>query len=277
MTDDIMTCTECDELFGDYFEGDLGGALRKAFTDHVAQCARCQGIVSDVESIRDQASAMPALSPSRDLWSGIEERIEPRVVSIAERTRAPVSRRWPAVAAAALVVATSGVTYVATRQSFEQRAGVNGGAVRMTPQLAVASPPPAAGITAGASSVIPLATPDRVAETTASSRGSSLPAQYRASRASFAASRPPVTASELAFAGEIAQLQHVLVVRRSQLDPETVKVVEDNLAVIDIAVSRARAALANDPASGFLTRQLDAALQKKIELLRTVALLPAST
>ena len=85
------------------------------------------------------------------------------------------------------------------------------------------------------------------------------------------------TASEIAFAGEINQLQAVLTERRTQLDPETVKVVEDNLKVIDTAVKRARSALVKDPASGFLMRQLDNALQKKVELLRTVALLPAST
>jgi len=42
-----------------------------------------------------------------------------------------------------------------------------------------------------------------------------------------------------------------------------------------VAVKQARAALQRDPASGFLTEQLDNALQKKAELLRTVALLPS--
>lgn len=86
-----------------------------------------------------------------------------------------------------------------------------------------------------------------------------------------------MSASEIAFTGEITQLQAVLTERRSQLDPETVKVVEDNLKLIDTAVKRARSALEKDPASGFLTRQLDNALQKKVELLRTAALLPSST
>ena len=63
--------------------------------------------------------------------------------------------------------------------------------------------------------------------------------------------------------------------RRDKLDPSTIKVVEDNLALIDAAVKQARAALMHDPASGFLTEQLDNALQKKVELLRTVALLPS--
>ena len=63
--------------------------------------------------------------------------------------------------------------------------------------------------------------------------------------------------------------------RRDQLDPSTIKVVEDNLALIDAAVQQARAALLRDPASGFLTERLDNALQKKIELLRTVAQMPS--
>jgi hypothetical protein len=85
----------------------------------------------------------------------------------------------------------------------------------------------------------------------------------------------PKTAAEAALAPEIEQLQDVLQHRRGQLDPSTVKIVEDNLALIDVAVKQARAALQRDPASGFLTERLDNALQKKVELLRTVALLPS--
>ena len=85
----------------------------------------------------------------------------------------------------------------------------------------------------------------------------------------------PKTAVEVSLAPQIVQLQQMLKQRRDQLDPSTVKVVEDNLALIDAAVKQARAALMRDPASGFLTEQLDNALQKKLELLRTVALLPS--
>ena len=37
------------------------------------------------------------------------------------------------------------------------------------------------------------------------------------------------------------------------------------------------AALAKDPASGFLANQLNHSLEKKVELLRTAAMLPART
>jgi len=54
-------------------------------------------------------------------------------------------------------------------------------------------------------------------------------------------------------------------------------VIEQNLRIIDAAVKQSRAALARDPKSGFLADQLNNALDKKVELLRTVALLPSST
>ena len=55
------------------------------------------------------------------------------------------------------------------------------------------------------------------------------------------------------------------------------RVVEENLAIIDAAVSQARAAVARGPGSGFLTGKLESALNKKVQLLRTVALIRSST
>jgi hypothetical protein len=76
---------------------------------------------------------------------------------------------------------------------------------------------------------------------------------------------------------EIAKLRTVMKTRRSQLDPRTVAVLEQSIAVIDSAIAQSRAALAKDPASGFLAEQLNHSLEKKVELLRTAAMLPART
>ena len=54
-------------------------------------------------------------------------------------------------------------------------------------------------------------------------------------------------------------------------------VLEQSIAAIDSAIAQSRAALAKDPASGFLASQLNHSLEKKVELLRTAALLPART
>ncbi|HET9010831.1 MAG TPA: hypothetical protein VFN38_03405, partial [Gemmatimonadaceae bacterium] len=76
---------------------------------------------------------------------------------------------------------------------------------------------------------------------------------------------------------EISKLRSIMKSRRSQLDPRTVAVLEQSIAVIDSAIAQSRAALARDPASGFLATQLNHSLEKKVELLRTAALLPART
>jgi hypothetical protein len=278
MIEHQMTCAECDEVLADFFEHDLEGADRSRFDEHVATCIRCQGLIRDIDGIRNQAADLPELVPSHDLWSGIESRIQPQVRSIAAPRPRSMSRTWLAAAAAALIVVTSSVTYVATSRTMvkPQPPKKTAAAVVAAPQVAVAQPP-AVQESAGPRVTQPTATnsPTRVE----SARRAPIAARPVA-RSSFAsASSAPMqpTPAEIAFGGEIKQLQTVLSERRTQLDPETVKVVEDNLQVIDTAVKRARSALVKDPASGFLMRQLDNALQKKVELLRTVALLPAST
>ena len=76
---------------------------------------------------------------------------------------------------------------------------------------------------------------------------------------------------------EIQKLRQIMKTRRAQLDPKTITVLEQSIAVIDSAIAQSRAALAKDPASGFLATQLNHSLEKKVELLRTAAMLPART
>lgn len=266
MTENQVTCAECDELLIQFFEHEIKDADRSRFDEHVSKCLRCQGLIRDIHGIQSQAADLPEMVPSRDLWSGIESRIQPEVRSISSPRWSSTSRMWLAAAAAALMIATSGITYLATRRSVNDSAvSVKSAApVVSAPQVAMAAPEAA------------VAAPRK---SSASVRREPAPARTtpKVSLASSSSSPRAPTASEIAFAGEIVQLQSVVAQRRSQLDPETVKVVEDNLKLIDTAVQRARLALKKDPASGFLTRQLDGVLQKKVELLRTVALLPSST
>jgi hypothetical protein len=76
---------------------------------------------------------------------------------------------------------------------------------------------------------------------------------------------------------EIEMLQNIVKQRKTQLDSSTVAVIQKNLEIIDAAIRQSRAALARDPASRMLNQQLTHALDKKVELLRTAVMLPAST
>jgi hypothetical protein len=81
-------------------------------------------------------------------------------------------------------------------------------------------------------------------------------------------------AAEVIYAQEITRLRTILDVRRTSLDTATIKTVEKSLLAIDQAIEDARRALAGDASSQFLTEQLNRALEKKLGVLRRVALLP---
>jgi anti-sigma factor RsiW len=85
----------------------------------------------------------------------------------------------------------------------------------------------------------------------------------------------PVSLSDPQYDGAIADLEQALEAGRSKLDPETVKVLEQNLAAIDEAIEQCRRALETDPANEYLSSHLVSARQRKLALLRKAAALTA--
>lgn len=75
---------------------------------------------------------------------------------------------------------------------------------------------------------------------------------------------------EPAYDQAVAELEAILATMREQLEPETVQVVEENLAIIDQAIAEARAALLEDPANQQLHNHLSQTMQKKLDVLRMV-------
>lgn len=81
-------------------------------------------------------------------------------------------------------------------------------------------------------------------------------------------------ATELAlYDAAIADLEAALRLDRDRLDTATVRVLEENLAVIDRAIAEARSALEADPASGYLNGHLGRTLRRKVDLLQQAATL----
>jgi hypothetical protein len=269
MMDRTMTCASVDGLLLDILEGDVSAETSAAVDAHVSACARCTALLRDIGSVRETAAALPDLAPSTDLWKGIAARIETPVVSLGERKRRILSPAWMAAAASLLVVASSGITYWATTRS-----------IRPQPAAAVVASLPAATVNRAEPGNAEVASPAESVEAEAKvSANAPQPAGRTAAggQARFVSSRRQVFTADTVFGSEIARLQRVIAERRNDLDPQTVSVVEMNLKLIDAAISSSRAALAKDPASGFLNEQLTRALDKKVELLRTVALMPSST
>ncbi len=70
----------------------------------------------------------------------------------------------------------------------------------------------------------------------------------------------------------IADLERVLLQEQDVLDSTTVRVLQQQLAIIDRALAEAREALARDPASEFLADHYAAMMKRKLNVLRAVTI-----
>lgn len=102
-----------------------------------------------------------------------------------------------------------------------------------------------------------------------------MPAVVASDRAE--APRPlPAHFADEHYEAAIADLEKTLAAGRDSLDPQTVRVLEENLLAIDQAIEQSRAALAKDPANRFLNTHLASARQRKLALLRSATALASS-
>lgn len=220
------------DRLSEYLDDDLPGAERAGLERHLATCARCTRILEELRAVTARAVDLPAHEPSDDLWPGIEARI----AAAAGDPDAPGRRR----------------TAVGTRVLRLARLRVS----LSMPQAAAAAF--ALALLSGGGVWLALqATPGRVppAVTAPARPGGATGASF----ADFGQTR---------YDAAIADLQRVLQAHRSDLDTSTVRVLEQNLALIDRAVEQARRALAADPASPYLNGYLADSMRRKYELLR---------
>ena len=260
MTYDKHDCDLMCERLAAYLEGDLTPAEQATAEQHLAACATCAEVLAELRAISAVAATLPLLTPSRELWSGIDARISAPVSSLSSASsavqRAPRPRWQFAIAAATLIAASVGTTYlVATRR--------NGTAA---PVVDVARQP---------------ATRDNdsleapVPATTATSRV--VPAPLPPTNVTLVTHSKREMSAARVYDNEITMLDSVVHTRRDSLDPKTVAIIEQNLKIINTAILESRAALARDPKSFLLSNQLDNVLGSKVELLRTVAFLPSQS
>jgi hypothetical protein len=93
------------------------------------------------------------------------------------------------------------------------------------------------------------------------------------SEAEAPAAPRPANFADFYYDEAIADLERTLEAGRQQLDPQTVRVLEENLAAIDRAIDQSRSALSKDPANAFLNAHLAAARNRKLALLRNATAL----
>jgi hypothetical protein len=193
----------------------------------------------ELEEIARRAAQLPTLSPSGDLWAGIEARIQAPVIAlphtpaelpVVATPAVPARLPWRrlAIAASLLIAATAGVTYTLVAR-------------RSTAQLAETNDSATVDARLPLTQAVPVST----------------------------------ASAEQTFDREIGAMRSIIDQRRKDLDPATVAVLEKNLKVIDAAIAESKAALAKDPASTFLMDRLTHAYDTKLQLLSGVAAIPS--
>lgn len=225
-----MTMHPGEARLNDYLDGELDAPTAAEVRRHLDGCDACRDEVERLQRIVTAAAALAdAIAPRRDLWDGIDARID-AAASVdldvwRNRTRGGLwGHRYQLAAAATLIVlATSTGTFLLLRDGD-----------RAAP---VATAP------------VPDASPVRLV---------SVPGQAD-------------------YASAIQELNVLLRERQDRMDPQTVEVVRQNMAIIDGAIREAQTALASDPANGDLNRAVSAAYKTKINLLRRAVQLPART
>ncbi len=224
------------DRLSEYVDGELDPADRAALDVHLQLCEGCAGTVEELRAVLQRAGALEPDAPGTDLWPAIEARIaaprRARVFDLRGRREREALR------------ASGPGAWQPRRWSFTlpQLAAAAALLVVLSSATmwAVLSRRPAAGPPpTGPSAAAPVA-------------ATVLPAGFEAAR----------------YDAAIADLERVLRERRSTLDPATVRVIEQNLLIIDQATAEARKALAADPANSYLNGHLAAQLMRKLTLLR---------
>lgn len=228
------------ESLSHYLDGELPPPEAEELEAHLEGCATCASILRDLEAIQARARSLEDQVPGRDLWPEIA-----RAIQEGERGDPQVIELHPRAAPR-----SSGAGRSSFRLSYIQ--AVAAGLV-----LALFS----GGIGAllfGGSSASAAATADPP------------PAWVEL----VSSASPALGAS----AREVARLEESLARYRDRLEPETARILEKNLAVIDRAIQESVRALEADPGNTFLESHLARSVEIKANYLReaTAFVVPVS-
>lgn len=234
-----------DSLLQDFWEGLLDPEAEAEVRTHLESCARCRQELDDLSELMNDLRALPtAADPTRDLWPQVAWRTQERSEIEASVEPAEGQDRLGETRAPGRGAGPGNRTQVSRRISLPAW------------QLLAAS---IALIVISGGSVWAVLSGRPVALDSVVPRGGSM---------------SQMVGWEEAY-GEydqaVADLEAVLEKGREVLDPETIRVLEENLQSIDRAIQDAGDALMNDPASTLLQRFLADNLRKKVDLLRRAA------
>lgn len=225
------------DRLSEYLEGSLEAAAHREIEEHLAGCGACREVLEGLRAVVAGARTLGEIAPERDLWPGIAAAISAPLEAEALRGRGDV------------------IALPTARRSEPGRRGL----FLSIPQLAAASIVLVAASTALAWAARPDGGADAVVEAPAPDPTGPL------SMASDVAAPSPELAVEL------ERLERALEGVRDRLEPNTVRILEKSLGVIERAIEESRSALEVDPANAFVRDHLERAYREKAAYLREAA------
>jgi len=225
------------DLISEYLDGCMEPAARRDMEAHLQACAECSATLEDLRGIVAQAASLPAPEPPSEIWAGIEARLR------------------------AATAAPSAPAHARPRSVRTRAAAWTTWRVSLTlPQLAAACVAVIAlsGGLAFYASRTPGDSRDRAAVPMTSKAAATLE-----------------TAD--ATMEDIEELRRILAAGREELDPATVRSLEESLIAIDTAIRQGRTALQADPQNPYVRDHLDETMRRKVDLLRRATQLASAT
>ena len=214
----------------EYLDGELDPAGRAEVERHLLSCGGCRTTLAELRQVVDRARTLADRPPAGDLWPGIAARLDTGTPAGDGQARGRLHPFRDAVR---------------RRFSFT------------LPQLA------AAGI------ALMVLSGGMVWMAQSGDPRADFPAiDARADAGRGDARVAPALFADADYDQAITDLEQILENGRSRLEPETIRVLEDNLRAIDQAIDQSRRALAGDPANTYLNSHLASARQRKLALLR---------
>ena len=217
----------------DYLAGDLEEVDRADVEGHLSTCEACARALEEMVRVVTQAGALEDLEPPRDLWGGISDAIGGATRTVSGNDRSGV-------------IAFPGRSPVSSRGHARVEISRS--------RLAAA----AAILVAVSASLSWWAGSARVGGSAASGPPASDVVLVEA----------PAPAPPPGMAEELAALEDILESTRAVLDPNTVRVVERSLSVIEQAIADSREALLQDPGNAFLAEHLERMYRRKLVYLQ---------
>jgi hypothetical protein len=221
-----MNEQDMERRLNDYVDGLLSEDEARAFEKELEATPELRKAEAQLRNLQAAVRNLPeGIQPGRDLWGGVQARLQPKPIMVHPRRAAPawLFRLALPVAATVLVVAGASIVlrHMATRAVLPatvwERPGADLGIQLISAELAP------------------------------------IESEYRQTTAS---------------------LREQLEASKQFLAPETVQVIDENLAMIDKAVEEIHTALKKDPGNQRLVHTLIATYDKEVELLERAVRLP---